>query len=129
MKGDENLGNAESALMEPNSRAGNMASGTNATNYNDIKELIRLVKCVQKKGGSERRKPQFCFYQQLLFYIFCIKLTLLNHSAKVKWDVSFLIYFHISHHRLSDWIIYTVFPKTGRHLRSSADFLCVILVT
>lgn len=73
LKGDENLGDVESAPMEPYSRAGNMASGTNATNYNNIKELIRLVKCFQKKkknGGSERRKPQFCFYQQLLFYIF-----------------------------------------------------------
>lgn len=56
LKGDENLGDVESAPMEPYSRAGNMASGTNATNYNNIKELIRLVKCFQKKKKMEDLK-------------------------------------------------------------------------
>lgn len=35
--------------MEPNSKAGNMAPGTNAANYKYIKELIKLVKCSQRK--------------------------------------------------------------------------------
>lgn len=70
MKGDENLGNAESALMEPNSSAGNMASGTNATNYNNIRGLIRLVKCFQKKEDLKEESHNSAFISSYSFIFF-----------------------------------------------------------
>lgn len=72
-----------------------MASGTNATNYKNIKELIKPVKCFQRKEDVREGSHNSSFIGNTLSNV-CIKLTLLNHSAKVKWDVSLLDYFHIS---------------------------------
>ena len=48
--------------MEPNSRAHNMASGTNATNYNNIKELSQYDTGVTAEYGDHFITLSTCVY-------------------------------------------------------------------
>lgn len=67
--------------MEPNSRAGNMASGTNATNYNNVKELIRLVKYFQKKEDLKEGSHNFTFISSYSF-IFLYQANFIKSFCK-----------------------------------------------
>lgn len=79
---------------------------------------------VSKERRIWKKKATVLFLSAISCFIFLYQANLLNQSTKVKWDVSsFLVYFHIAWHSLSKWIIYTAFPKTGRYLHSSTDFL------
>lgn len=82
LKADENLGEGRtSALMEPNSRAGNMASGTNATNYKDSKELIKPVKCFQRKEDLKEGSHNPAFISNFSF-IFLYRANFIKSFCK-----------------------------------------------
>lgn len=60
-----NLLSNETQLQE-----GHRALGTNATNYENIEVLIKLVKCFQRKEDLKEESLSSVFISNFLFHIF-----------------------------------------------------------
>lgn len=67
--------------MEPNSGAGYMASGTNATNYENIKELIKPVKCFQREEDLKEGSHNSAFISNYSF-IFLYQANFIKSFCK-----------------------------------------------